>query len=279
MNRVIYNPPGSSLRKDQLELVGMLKIVAKICEEQNIKWWLSSGTLLGAARHKGFIPWDDDIDIVLLKNDYKKLEQILCNYQNDEFVFHCQKTDVDYVNIFGKFRKKEGNVNSQSRRYAYYKWRGIGLDIFAIEKTNYLSVYIANYCMKFLKKTTDPIRISWLRRLLTRLIEGLCTYIIFPLLRFIGMINPKQEYHYVLGTGWPRHTFFMKDTFPLTKAEFEGELFPVPNNMDAYLTNNFGEWRKLPTEESINRSIHCQKYRDEIFGKSTHSFTDNHINS
>ena len=54
--RAKFNPDGSKLRADQLEMLRMLKIFAKICKEHNIKWWLSSGTLLGAARHKGFIP-------------------------------------------------------------------------------------------------------------------------------------------------------------------------------------------------------------------------------
>ena len=132
----IYNPEGSALRRDQKELVRMLKVVAGICEENGLKWWLSSGSLLGAARHKGFIPWDDDLDIVMMRNDYDKLVKILCDYQSDEFVFHCIRTDVDYTNMFGKFRKKEGCVKVASRRYDYYKWKGMGLDIFATEKTS-----------------------------------------------------------------------------------------------------------------------------------------------
>ena len=102
-----YNPEGSLLRRDQMELLRMLEVLDEICKKHNIRWWLSSGTLLGAARHQGFIPWDDDMDIVLLKKDYKRLEKILCEMQSNEFVFHCMKTDVDYVNWFGKFRKKK----------------------------------------------------------------------------------------------------------------------------------------------------------------------------
>ena len=64
-----YNPEGSLLRRDQKELLRILTTVAEICKENGIQWWLDSGTLFGALRHKGFIPWDDDIDIVLMKED------------------------------------------------------------------------------------------------------------------------------------------------------------------------------------------------------------------
>ena len=53
-----YNPEGSKLRANQKELLEILVDLAKICDDNNIEWWLSSGTLLGAARHGGFIPWD-----------------------------------------------------------------------------------------------------------------------------------------------------------------------------------------------------------------------------
>ena len=72
-----YNPEGSMLRRDQKELVEILKVLADICDRNGIRWWLSSGTLLGAVRHKGFVPWDDDVDIEMLKEDYLKLKKIL----------------------------------------------------------------------------------------------------------------------------------------------------------------------------------------------------------
>ena len=263
-----YNPEGSALRRDQMELLRMLKIVDNICKEHGIKWWLSSGTLLGAARHHGFIPWDDDMDIVMLKRDYKKLEKILCKYESEEFVFHCTKTDVDYVNKFGKFRKKCGSIRSKSHRYAYYKWKGIGFDIFSIEKTNYLAAHLADQIYKRTQKYTLYIDKAWIRKPLIRIIEFFNWGLFCPILRLIGWIfNPKNEYHYTLGTGWPTHTFFMKYTFPLITTEFEGEQMPVPKDMDSYLTNVYGDWRTPPTEEQIMKSIHCQEYYDEIFGK------------
>lgn len=261
-----YNPDGSLLRHDQMELLKMMEVVADICKKHDIPWWLSSGTLLGAARHKGFIPWDDDVDIVLLKRDYKRLKRILLKLNSKEFVFHTLESDVEYVNIFGKFRKREGRMRVTSRRYDYYRWAGVGLDIFAIEKTNYLAARIASVTYNNLQHLTSYIRCGWIRRPLIRLIEGLCLGILNPLLWLIGRINPKGEYHYMLGTGWAKHTFYMKDTLPLTTTEFEGVEFPIPKDIDAYLTNVYGNWQQIPSDEVIKRCIHCREYREEIYG-------------
>lgn len=261
-----YNPDGSRLRHDQLELMKMLRVVTDICDANGIQWWLSSGTLLGAARHQGFIPWDDDLDIVLLKRDCKRLERLLLELNHEEYVYHSMRSDADYTNLFGKFRKREGRIESSSRRYNYYKWAGIGFDIFAIEKTNYFAARAATVIYHNLQHPTSYIRWAWLRKPLIRLIEGFSLGIVNPILRLIGLINPRGEYHYVLGTGWARHTFYMKDTLPLTTTRFEGEEWPVPKDMDAYLTNVYGNWRELPSDEQIRKCIHSKEYIKEIYG-------------
>lgn len=159
MNNIAYNPEGSLLRNDQIRLLNMLKVVADICKKHNVPWWLSSGTLLGAARHKGFIPWDDDMDIVMLRKDYQRLEKILIkSLEGTPYVLHCMKTDVDYVNTFGKFRLREGRITGRSGRYNYYKWKGIGLDIFSIEKTNRISAFVADKIYHRLQANTINIQ-------------------------------------------------------------------------------------------------------------------------
>lgn len=67
--RIKYNPDGSDLRKAQLKMLELLKFLNKICTENNLTYWLDSGTLLGAVRHGGFIPWDDDIDVCMPYKD------------------------------------------------------------------------------------------------------------------------------------------------------------------------------------------------------------------
>ena len=75
------------LRKAQLLMLKILKEVHKICEENNIKYFLSDGTLIGAIRHQGFIPWDDDLDIGMLREDYEKFCKIAPQILSENFIF------------------------------------------------------------------------------------------------------------------------------------------------------------------------------------------------
>ena len=70
-----YNPDGSDLRRMQMRMLDMLKEVDRICKKYDIPYWLSGGTLLGSVRHGGFIPWDDDLDIELMEDDFQRFER------------------------------------------------------------------------------------------------------------------------------------------------------------------------------------------------------------
>ena len=264
----ILNPENSLLRRNQNELMTILQDLAEICDKHGICWWLSSGTLLGAARHKGFIPWDDDIDIVMPRKDFKRLRKILLAEENDKYFLQCIQSDVEYVNLYMKFRKKGVRLKTLNPRTKYFKHAGPFVDIFCIEYSSYWAAYRSKFIYYGLQHPTSYVKVKWLRRVLILLVEFISLWILIPVLRLLGKINPKHEYHYELGSGWPRHTFYKKDIYPLATAEFEGIKFPVPRDMDAYLTNVYGDWRVLPPEETIRKSLHTYDAIEEIFGKN-----------
>jgi lipopolysaccharide cholinephosphotransferase len=264
----IYNPEGSSLRKDQLEMLKVLEAFADICKKNDITWWLCSGTLLGAARHKGFIPWDDDIDVTMLKKDYRKLEKILAKLDSEDYFYQSIRTDPDHVNAFGKFRKKKDPVASTDKRSKYFKYQGVGLDVFCIEKSNRFASHLAKFMYVNMQHPTQYIKNAFLRHLVIKIVQVLNFGLLIPVARVIGrLFNPNDEYRINLGAGFYKSKFFMKDIFPLSTMEFEAVEFPVPGDTDAYLTTIYGDWRKLPSDEQIKKSMHYPQYIKEIFGE------------
>ena len=90
-----FNPEGSELRMQQRRMLDILLHINGVCSKHGIKYWLSSGTLLGAVRHGGFIPWDDDLDIEMLREDYDRFIEVF--EDSDEFVLHSRNTDTFYM--------------------------------------------------------------------------------------------------------------------------------------------------------------------------------------
>ena len=86
------------IKKNEKEI---LDVVAKFCDERKIKYWIDCGTLLGAIRHKGFIPWDDDIDLGMLRPDYDRFMKEFNGY-NSRYEFHCFENDSNWIRAFGR---------------------------------------------------------------------------------------------------------------------------------------------------------------------------------
>ena len=88
-----YNPDGSILRQHQLKMLDILIIIDRICKKHGIKYWISDGTLLGAVRHGGFIPWDDDLDIQMMRKDFKHFIKIISEELPENLALQTHKTD------------------------------------------------------------------------------------------------------------------------------------------------------------------------------------------
>lgn len=248
-----FNPDGSMLRKQQLRMLDMLKYVDAICKQNNINYWLSSGTLLGAVRHGGFIPWDDDLDIEMLKKDYDKFVKVLSVIKNDNYVLQTHETDSNYLAPYAKLRDLCSELKETNTNDLYYKYNGIYIDIFILEPS---SSYILT---KFSQKIQDilyrfnRINCKWLRKFSLRL------YYVFSRVLFWGLscmtrINAKDQLRHVHGSSFtsPR---YMNDLFPLKEIIFEDSFFPVPNNTDNYLKIIYGDYMALPDLDTVSNHV------------------------
>ena len=122
-----------TLRKLQLTQLEIAKEFKKICEENNLIYIMESGTLLGAVRHKGFIPWDDDMDFSMPRDDYDKFFEIAVRNENSEFMPVRWDITESYPHPFGKFVKKGTTFKEEKMDESF----GIYIDVFPWDEYPY----------------------------------------------------------------------------------------------------------------------------------------------
>lgn len=252
-----FNPDGSLLRRHQLRMLEMLKYIDCICKNHNIKYWLCSGTLIGAVRHGGFIPWDDDVDIEMLREDYEKFVKVMEKEPQTDYVLQTHKTDKGYFAPYGKLRDLHSYLKEDNQNDLYYKYHGCYIDVFVIESSSswLLSRLGSIFWGRILSIPNGKLK-GALRGIYYPLAYTLVYYIVFPILRFWSRWRANGQYRLVLGSCFfkPRK---IEDIFPLSMLKFEDTYFPVPGNVDGYLHNIYGDYRNLPDLEKLK--IHTTK--------------------
>ncbi|MDR1091633.1 MAG: LicD family protein [Prevotella sp.] len=255
----IYNPEGSELRTLQLKMLDILITVTGICDRHNLPYWISGGTLLGAARHGGFIPWDDDIDIELLRSDYKKLLRILPGELPGNLYLQTPE-EKSYRLLFSKVRDRNSIVYSEEEDMARYKEKGIFIDIFPEERS-----------CRWLKNVVDFFYGRAFRRLkrgrpfhsLKYFYEYSTSLLLYPagvMLVWIArgicaIIKPDNILHsYGIGNSTNHNARYM---FPVSKIVFEGREFSAPKEIDTYLTKQYGDYMSIPPKDK--RATHFMK--------------------
>lgn len=220
----------------------ILKYIKFICDKEGLDYYLAYGTLLGAVRHKGFIPWDDDIDIFMPRKDYERLLNL--DLSSEYKILSCRNT-LDYIYEFAKIVDthtvlKECNVQN-------IKELGVYVDIFPLDGLP--------------KMYNWHLGILWI---LTK-IRILTSYIKYPFFKKIGFLSPNviaqiinkilskytwDESDKILSIEGGFNEIFDKKIFDKGKQlEFEGELFNVPYLYDKYLKQCYGDYMKFPPKE------------------------------
>lgn len=251
-----FNPDGSELRRLQLCSLEILKEVHKFCEKHDIKYYLSSGTLLGAVRHGGFIPWDDDVDIEMGWWDYLKFLKYAKKEFNGNLKLQTHSTDNNYFAVFAKIRNENTYIEEHSLHDKHFKFKGVFIDILYTERVMRIFTLISRKMQKW--------NISLSKKKPYKLFKLLCTimyyfnnYIFNNILRILNIpFLPFCSSRLALGHG------FMKkrrrnEIFPLSKIKFEGYEFNCPKDYDAYLKRLYGDYNILP--DFNNLSIHMIK--------------------
>lgn len=245
--RAKYNPDGSLLRQHQLKMVEMLKYFDELCQKHGIKYWLSSGTCLGAVRHGGFIPWDDDVDIEMLRADYIKLEKVF--KETDKYILQTWKNDKYYCLSFPKMRDKKTNIYN-----SLFKYKGVFIDVLVIEKTPRILSLATCYLRCKLWKVYNLVKTKNKHSSFFVLLKFIFFCLVIPACRIFSHLSNcfvNNKYRHTLGTGWIDNVRFIEDIFPVINMDFEGLQLPVPSKYDKYLKHIYGNYMEIPNEENI----------------------------
>jgi len=245
-----------NLREAQLIMLDMLKVIDDICRDQNIKYWLDAGTLLGAIRHKGFIPWDDDLDIAMERSDYNKFIEIIKSYKNDRYQFKCKELDENYEHFYAKLTDKENYLVE----YKGFENDGIFVDIYPFDfydrETRFYDKVFAQLFsqkklgMKIFKKyrSGNYNKLYDLIRLFRLAILQLMPLNLVYRWLYRKDATSKKYLGYNLNSG-SSERFKTETIFPLKQQNFEDMACYTPNNSHDYLTTFYGSYFELPPEK------------------------------
>ncbi len=243
-----YNPEGSPLRQAQWLMLDILSEIDRICRKHNLQYWLSSGTMIGAVRHKGFIPWDDDLDIEMMRDDYLKLLKILPGELPSTMVLQTSHTRY-YGSHISKVRYINSYMNADMAEAEKLEHRGVFVDIFPVERMYMLPKRAIDvfYCTAFKNyKILYPFSSvrNFLKYILALLILPFC-FLDIGILRLFYKCWKTKKMAYAYGINFHRHRRY-DEIFPLKTILFEDRWLPCPNNTDAYLCRLFGNYMQVP---------------------------------
>lgn len=236
----------------QLDLAIKLK---NVCESHGLRFWLDGGSLLGAVRHKGFIPWDDDIDFSMMREDYDKLNKIAKKEFTYPYFWQTTYSDKDFFCGHAILRNVETTAcNRQDLDKNYCL--GIGIDIFVLDGVfnNPILYTIHRFITKLIKGITRG------------LIKAKCPQIIykslFKLYETMFRIKNTKNSQYIGEISWRyrHHEILKKQLYDKTVfIEFENEMFPAPFMFDKKLRDYYGHDYMIP---KLLPNFHGIKYFD-----------------
>jgi len=258
-----------TLREVQLSCLDIMKAFDAFCKENKLTYYLSGGTLLGAVRHQGFIPWDDDVDLMMPREDYQRM--LTLDFPDPNYGFFCLEKMADYSRPWVRMTDKRTVISGM----AHYSGdtQAICIDIFPIDgvpagrlatKLFFKRIRLNDALCKSAKRNYTPEgeRFRRLKAVLRALLTPIGARRLALRMNRIAMAHPFATSAY-RGVSMVTH-YGEREKMPAgvfdhsVELPFEGLPFPAPNGYHEYLSRLYGDYMQLPPEHA--RSCHFARY-------------------
>ncbi len=251
----------STLKKLHEVQVEILEEIVRICQKHGLEYYLIGGTLLGAVRHKGYIPWDDDIDIAMPRKDYEKFFDIAKVELGPEYYTHYYRNDENYWLPFGKVKRRKTLFLEPYNDGLGHDTANLGIyvDIFPLDDSKKESgfqrvqarIMFGIWAMLIIKRKENRERKNIFKRLLSAMFSK--RFLQRLQQRIMGMCNGKNKPYYVnfpCQYGIVKQTIAKSSYSPPSRLEFEGKQYSAPSDWDYFLRRIYGDdYMQLPPPE------------------------------
>lgn len=246
------------MKKSWAIMIDLLNELDRVCREHDLKYFLIFGTLLGAVRHKGFIPWDDDVDVVMPRESYEKLKELKGEFKDPYFLQLPLQDDGFY---YTSARLRNSNTSAMDYPFLYQNFNmGIFIDINVLDNYD-----VSLGSSKFDRVSELIVRNSthmkrehlFLSERDQKRVDSICNDTPEEIFAEIELLQKKDNskncervwISSCVTYGFQKNIFFMEDFENSMYMEFEGLLFPVPIGYKRVLTTIYGDYSKLPPIE------------------------------
>ena len=261
------------IQQVQKKILQVMKYIDSLCRENQIVYYIMGGTALGAVRHGGFIPWDDDLDIFMTPDQYEKFRKVFLEQNSKQYVLQEWKTTPDYLE-YAKIRMNGTTFIEDAFKDCKDMHHGIYVDImilhkvpeskFVQKKIYYYSKFVTLYALSQRnwkpKNKMQAIALWSLKLLPCKLLAKMCYRAIY---RYDNW-ESGFKYCYWITPAKFRNGLFDKTFFSdPVDIPFEDVVLLGSKKIKEYLTYRYGDYMKLPSEEQQRAAVHAMIYDTE----------------
>ena len=251
----------TDIREIQQMELGIMEYIHETCQKIGVKYFLAYGSLIGAVRHKGFIPWDDDMDICMLREDYEKLQDYLIANPDERYEVMSYKNNLNYVYPFMKVQDNHTYLLEEDVRIDSNM--GIYVDIFPVDGYEN-DANFKNKMTKLIKKRQLSCYtfkgITNTKSVLNSLIRYISVIIFYftNTNKYVAQIeelaksrkvSDYEEVDYLIYKDMNKPVWRREWLEQVTTGTFEGKKFTIPKKYHEILTSDYGDYMQLPPVE------------------------------